>query len=84
MRSAMAGMAADREYRAQAMRAATADADKRGAANHARVYLNVYFSLPNYAHVTRGGSSAAPGQLRKEILEAEGEPVWESIDRVAH
>ncbi|MGH9644432.1 MAG: hypothetical protein ACRD3Q_18675, partial [Terriglobales bacterium] len=81
---AMAGLESDRKYRTQAMRAAAADADQRAATARARVYLNVYFSLPNYAYVTRGGPSVAPGQLRKEILEAAGEPVWNSIDHVAH
>jgi hypothetical protein len=81
---ARAGIASVQEYRAQAMKAAAADAERRGASDRARVYLNIYFSLPNYAYVTRGGPTIAPGGLRKEILEEEGEPVWESIDRVAH
>lgn len=82
--SARAGVAAIEEYRAQAILAATADADRQAAGMPARMYLNLYFSLPNYAYVMRGGAAVAPGQLRKEILEAEGEPVWDVIDRVAH
>ena len=77
---ARAAMASIQEYRAQAIRSATTDADRRGASPEARVYLNIYFSLPNYAYVTRGGPTVEPGQLRKEILEAEGLPVLQSID----
>lgn len=70
------GLASVEAYRAQAMRAAVADADRRAASPQARVYLNIYFALPNYAYVTRGGSMVQPDQLRKEVLEAEGLPVW--------
>jgi hypothetical protein len=48
------------------------------------VYLNIYFSLPLYDYVTRGWERTVPGQLRGEILAAEGEPAWSFIDRVAH
>jgi len=82
--AARVGIGTIQEYRAQAIKAATADADKRGADKLARMYLNIYFSLPNYVYVTRGGATVAPGQLREETLEAEGEPVWGSIDRVSH
>jgi hypothetical protein len=78
------GLAYSEQYRSEAMQAAAADADRRKAGKEGRVYLNLYFSLPNYAYVTRGGPNVAPGQLRKEILEAEHEPVWNSIDRVVH
>lgn len=70
------------EYRAQAIRAAEADADGRHASKGARVYLDIYFSLPNYAYVTRGGPPLDAGELRRRILEAQGENVWPSIDRV--
>jgi|SRR5581483_6975395 len=81
---ARSGLASTEEYRAEAMRAAATDADRRGEGDRARYFLNLYFSLPNYAYVTRGGAAIEPGQLRKEILEAEAVPVWPSIDRVAH
>ncbi len=81
---ARAGLLPLEEYRSQAIRAATTDADARHAAPEVRVYLNIYFSLPLYAHVTRGGPNVAAGQLRREILESEGQTVWGYIDRVAH
>ncbi|HWB83834.1 MAG TPA: hypothetical protein VG675_06820 [Bryobacteraceae bacterium] len=83
-RQAADGLTYSEEYRAEAMQAAVVDADRRQAGKEARAYLNLYFSLPNYAYVTRGGPRVAPGQLRQEILEAEHEPVWNSIDRVVH
>ena len=81
---ARAGLLPIEEYRSQAIGAATRDADARHAGSSVRVYLNIYFSLPVYAYITRGGSGIVAGQLRKEILEAEGESVWSYIDRVAH
>jgi hypothetical protein len=72
------------EYRSEAIRAAIKDADARHAAQSIRAYLNIYFSLPVYAYMTRGGPSVAAGQLRAEILESEGQTVWNYIDRVAH
>jgi hypothetical protein len=48
-----------------------------------RTFLNLYFSLPNYLYITRGGPRVAPGDLRRRILEAQGENVWPSIDRAA-
>jgi hypothetical protein len=81
---ARAGLLPLEEYRSQATDAATRDADTRHAAPSVRVYLNIYFSLPVYAYITRRRSGVVPRQLRKEILEAEGETVWNYIDRVAH
>ena len=81
---ARAGLLPLEEYRSQALRAAVKDADARHASPSVRVYLNIYFSLPLYAHITRGGSTLAAGQLRKEMLEAEGQTVWNYIDRVVH
>lgn len=83
-REAREGMIPLEEYRSQAIRTASADADRIGAARSARVYLNIYFSLPLYACVTRGWERTVPGQLRDEILAAEGEAAWSFIDRVAH
>ena len=83
-REARAGLLPLQDYRAQAIRAAAKDADARHAPASARVYLNIYFSLPMYAHVTGAGSAVVPGQLRSEILQAEGLPVWSYIDRVVH
>jgi len=81
---ARAGLLPLEEYRSQAMGAAIRDADARHAASSVRVYLNIYFSLPVYVHITRGGAGIVAGQLRKEVLEAEGETVWSYIDRVVH
>lgn len=81
---ARSGLLPLQEYRSQSMRAAVKDADGRGASAAARVYLNIYFSLPRYAHVTRGGPDILAGQLRREILERQGRSVRTYIDRVAH
>jgi hypothetical protein len=81
---ARAGLLPLEEYRSQAMRAAIKDADARHAVASVRVYLNIYFSLPLYTHITRGGPNVAAGQLREEMLELERQTVWSYIDRVAH
>ena len=72
------------EYRAQAMHASVADADRIGAARSARTYLNIYFSLPVYSYVTRGVERTIPGQLRREILAAEGIQAWGYFNRIPY
>ena len=79
---ARSGAALFEEYRAQAIRAATADAGRRGASRASRVYLNIYFSLPLYSYATRGGRNLRQGDLRRQILEAQGEPVWPFLKRI--
>lgn len=83
-REARIGTAQLEEYRAQAMNASAADANRIGAARSARTYLNIYFSLPVYAYVTRGAERPMPGQLRREILAAEGIPAWDYFNRVPY
>ncbi|HWB87388.1 MAG TPA: hypothetical protein VG675_24810 [Bryobacteraceae bacterium] len=71
---ARAGISFIEEFRSDSLKVATADAERHSAPAAARVYLNLFFSLPNYVFVTRGGRPIEPGQLQAEIRSLEANP----------